>query len=300
MKKYLLLFVFLFFCSHFFSESVKATWDKSSYKLGDEAILTILLPKLPENFFIEGISSSKNDLNDYRILSLDKVRFEDGSVLLKIKVIVFSTGKVAFPVNQIKILTEKNESVYSLEIPSMVVEDRISSSDSPPVIAAPVEIPKSSSLTQIIIIIVTILMVIFLLIYKYLKIKSSQLTEVKRTAKKTIEEYLIEKIETKFRNNVLSLQDYSELTEDLRKFLAEKYQIDALYMTTSELFEILKTNFPFKLISFSETVNIFTLADFVKFAKHFPDQSEENKFRAIFLLLLKELKEIFLRKERLE
>lgn len=300
MKKYLILFAFLLFCSNSFPESVKGSWDRSSYKLGDEAVLTIFLPKLPENFFIEGIPVPKSDINDYRILSLDKKRVEDGSVLLKIKVIVFSTGKVTFPVDKIKILTEKNESIYSLEIPLMVVEDRISSSDSPPAIAAPVEIPKTYPLTQIIVTIAIILIVIILLIYKFSKIKKSILAEEKKFAKKTIEEYIIEKIDMKLKNNILSLQDYSELTEDLRKFLAQKYQIDALYMTTSELIETLKTNFPFRLISFSEAANLFTLSDLVKFAKHFPDQSEENEFRGIFLSLLKELKELFLRRKRAE
>lgn len=299
MKKFFLLFVMLSLTTTLFAEeTLKGSWDRASYKLGDEALLTIILPKLPENFFVEGIPSPKSDLNDFRIVEVEKKWESGGSANLKIKMIIFGAGKISFPVERIKILTEKEETSYRVEIPQIEIGGRISSSDSPPAVASPVEIPKSFPLLETIILALVLLFAIMFLTVKFLRKRKPLIAEEKKFVHKTIEEYLIDRIDETLKKGVLSLQDYSELTEDIRMYLEEKCQIDALFMTTSELLESLRDNFPFKVISIYEASDIFVLSDLVKFAKHFPSEEEEKRFRGNILMLQKDLKEKLLRKEK--
>jgi len=299
MKKFL-LFLFIFFLSVSLcaEDILKGNWDRTSYKLGDEAVLTIVLPNLPENFFVEGIPSPKADSSDFRILGVEKKRESNGSANLQLKMMIFAAGKTSFPVDKIKILTEKGETSYKLEIPPIEIGARVSSSDSPPAIASPIEIPKSFPILETTILALALLALAVFFILRFLKKRKPQSVEEKKFVHKTIEEYLIHKIDEKLKKSVLSLQDYSELTEDIRMYLEEKCQIDALFMTTSELLETLKENFPFKVLSIYEATDIFVLSDLVKFAKHFPNDEEEKRFRGNLLILQKDLKERLLGKEK--
>lgn len=67
---------------------------------------------------------------------------------------------------------------------------------------------------------------------------------------------------------------YSGVTDALREYISERYEIGAMEMTTSELFEDLKkTGAPDELLA--EMKQLFELADFVKFAK-FVASDEDN------------------------
>ena len=67
---------------------------------------------------------------------------------------------------------------------------------------------------------------------------------------------------------------YSGVTDTLREYISERYDIGAMEMTTSELFEDMKkTDVPAELQA--KVKQLFELADFVKFAK-FVASDEEN------------------------
>ena len=67
---------------------------------------------------------------------------------------------------------------------------------------------------------------------------------------------------------------YSGVTDALREYISERYDIGAMEMTTSELFEDMKkTGAPSELLA--EMKQLFELADYVKFAK-FVASDEEN------------------------
>ncbi|MCX7829719.1 MAG: hypothetical protein N2445_01470 [Acidobacteria bacterium] len=97
MKKLILLF-FLFIPASLLAEEVlKGKWDKSSYKLGDEAVLAVNLPDLRENFFVEGVPSPKSDLENFRISDVEKLKDANGKNILQKKMTIFATGKISFP-----------------------------------------------------------------------------------------------------------------------------------------------------------------------------------------------------------
>ncbi|MCX7829718.1 MAG: hypothetical protein N2445_01465 [Acidobacteria bacterium] len=160
------------------------------------------------------------------------------------------------------------------------------------------EIPKAFPLYEIVAVALLLSAIAIFWAIRILRKPVPAGEEEKKYANKTIEEYLISKIEEKLKKNVLSLQDYSELTEDIRMYIEEKCQIDASFMTTYELFEFLKGNYPFNAISIGETAEIFILSDLVKFAKHFPNEEEEKKFKGNLYMLQKDLREKLLKKEK--
>ena len=67
---------------------------------------------------------------------------------------------------------------------------------------------------------------------------------------------------------------YSGITDALREYISERYDVGAMEMTTAEIFEDMKrTDAPAELLA--EVKQLFELADFVKFAK-FVASDEDN------------------------
>ena len=60
----------------------------------------------------------------------------------------------------------------------------------------------------------------------------------------------------------------------MREYIAETFGIDAKEMTTAEIFDALKGNERLSEELYGSTKELFELADFVKFAKHIADESE--------------------------
>ncbi len=67
---------------------------------------------------------------------------------------------------------------------------------------------------------------------------------------------------------------YSGLTDTLREYIAETFDIDACEMTTAEIFAALKGREHLTPELYNDTRSLFELADFVKFAKHTADEQE--------------------------
>ncbi len=70
---------------------------------------------------------------------------------------------------------------------------------------------------------------------------------------------------------------YLGVTDILRLYISEVYNINAVEMTTYDIFEILKDNHLFAKEAYSIGYSIFELSDLVKFAKYFPDSHQNNK-----------------------
>lgn len=70
---------------------------------------------------------------------------------------------------------------------------------------------------------------------------------------------------------------YSGITDTLRAYIAESFDIDAKEMTTAEIFDSLKGNERITPDLFIETKNLFEVADFVKFAKHVVNDEDNSK-----------------------
>ena len=67
---------------------------------------------------------------------------------------------------------------------------------------------------------------------------------------------------------------YSGITDTLREYIAGTFGIDACEMTTAEIFDALKDDQRLTDELYGSTKELFELADFVKFAKHVADDSD--------------------------
>lgn len=67
---------------------------------------------------------------------------------------------------------------------------------------------------------------------------------------------------------------YSGLTDTLREYIADRFGIDAMEMTTAEIFAQLKGCRDLSPELYNDTRDLFELADFVKFAKHTASEQE--------------------------
>lgn len=72
---------------------------------------------------------------------------------------------------------------------------------------------------------------------------------------------------------------YSGITDTLREYMADRFDIDAQEMTTGEIFSELKKCQDITPDLYAEAKELFELADFVKFAKH--TASADDNARAI-------------------
>lgn len=70
---------------------------------------------------------------------------------------------------------------------------------------------------------------------------------------------------------------YSGITDTLREYIAGSFGIDAKEMTTAEIFDALKGNDHLTPELYTDTKDLFELADFVKFAKHVADDEDNAK-----------------------
>ena len=67
---------------------------------------------------------------------------------------------------------------------------------------------------------------------------------------------------------------YSGITDTLREYIAGTFGIDAREMTTAEIFDALKDDKRLTAELYGSTKDLFELADFVKFATHVADDTE--------------------------
>lgn len=70
---------------------------------------------------------------------------------------------------------------------------------------------------------------------------------------------------------------YSGITDALRFYMADRFGIDAMEMTTAEIFDALKGDSELAKDLYSEAKELFETADFVKFAKHTVDDDTNAK-----------------------
>ncbi|MEM7114845.1 MAG: hypothetical protein AAF614_20585 [Chloroflexota bacterium] len=73
-------------------------------------------------------------------------------------------------------------------------------------------------------------------------------------------------------------EHYTYVTDQLRRYLTDVHDIDAVDMTTLEIREAIKTLNRFKHRHRSDLVSLLRIADWVKFADLVPSQTEANDF----------------------
>ena len=94
-------------------------------------------------------------------------------------------------------------------------------------------------------------------------------------------------------------QFYSEVTETLRQYIADFYEVPAMEQTTTQVFDSLKDK-EIEPRLFAEVKGLFELADFVKFAKHSASESENEAAVPVAVRFVNTTYQQRLEKERVE
>ncbi len=113
------------------------------------------------------------------------------------------------------------------------------------------------------------------IVYQYrLKPKEAQVLKIEQEI--DIKEVALKKLDELWQKNLISCglikEFYFELTEIIRWYLEKKYKINALELTTEELFSALKKRVDKKYNI--ELKSFLDKADLVKFAKHIPEEKQ--------------------------
>lgn len=277
MRKILFLFLLIFTLSLFCeTQEINCSLNKSEFFLGDEISISFKIDGVQDNYFVEGLPSPKKDYGDFRITDVLKTK-EGTSVRIEIKAILFGINPAIFPIDEIKVLKEKSETSYKLKIPPLKVKDRISAKDNPPQIMPPLEMPKNSFLLYYICGIILIILIVLSVFIFSRKKEMPSVEKIKR--QESIEEFLTKYFNSLIRKNVLSIDDYKDISYQIRNYLEQKMGMNALEFTTDELMQNLKGQDFISSIPFEKFKRIFEICDLVKFAKYFPEVDEEKEVK---------------------
>ncbi len=132
-----------------------------------------------------------------------------------------------------------------------------------------------------VVMLIVLIAVIFVAIHYYHKYKSRQSGEVEKpknvepcdvVAMRELERIREEKLWQKNRFK----EYYSELTDTLRKYVSERYGINAMESTTDEIMDSLVDVFKADAANETKLRGVLETADFVKFAKHEPLPDEND------------------------
>lgn len=277
---------------------VKGVWEQRPQKLGDEGSVIFDLGRFDGSFYVEGLPAKGADFGVIKVIDTETKRNEQGSVTARMKVVVFGVDEIRPAPLQLKVLTEKGETVFEGVIDPVATAMRLSGSEPPPSLAGPVELPKPFPLTPWLLG-AGGLLVLAVILFFLLRKKPSKAAGAKEelTAESSPDEWVIRRLKAYVSKSLLSLQDYADMAYDIRLYLEKKRELKALECTTFELGEILSSEKPFRNLDVKEFLFIFTFCDFVKFARHFPDAGEEAKLKVILRDLVKEV-EISMREEK--
>ncbi len=277
MRKTIFLFFILFSLSLFCeTQEIDCVLNKGEFFLGDEIVISFKIDGVQDNYFVEGLPLPQKDYGDFRVLNVLKTK-EGTSVKIEIKAVLFGINPVTFPVEEIKVLKEKSETSYKLRIPPIKVKDRISAKDNPPQIMPPLEMPKNSFLIYYIGGIILLVFISFLIFIFSRKKRIPSFEKIRR--QESIEEFLTKYFNSLIRKNVLSIDDYKEISYQIRNYFEQKKEINALELTTDELLQNLKEEGIISTIPLDKFKRIFEICDLVKFAKYFPEIDEEKEVK---------------------
>ena len=124
-------------------------------------------------------------------------------------------------------------------------------------------------------------------IYLYRKYRNKQLGIVPVKPKEPCDVVALRELEhireEKLCQRNMFKEYYSGITDALRKYVAERFQVSALESTTDEIISELESISTLDFNSRNKLADVLRLADFVKFAKMepLPDENDESMKKAI-------------------
>ena len=272
LKRIKFLVIFLFVISLSFSQKLTTSIDTLSIKIGEEVTYSLEINQKVSESLINQINyqlkNSKIELNKYFIDN------EDNKTKIVLKFTSFETGKHIIPTFNLTIDNETLQtSSYQIEVLDVQVDENKPFEDIKPIVETPLNFWDYLKWykTEIIFCILIILLIIFLWLYfKKKNTHSNQEIEIS-LYKKTINQ-LNELKNNELISNSQFREVYIQLSEILRNYLTEKFNIPAKILLTNDLNEYLIREKIIESPQVEIIKNTLQTSDYVKFAKFIPTQ----------------------------
>lgn len=310
-----ILFIFCFFLSFYsFSQGIsfKATLDSTKIIIGDQVKLTLTAKysKGYQVFFPDIRDTLTDKVEVVENLGIDTIKAENGYLVLRQKYLITSFDSGYYKIPSIKLgfkINSKEDSLFSNELALEVFTVPIDTTkqaicDIKAQIDTPFTLKEFFQRFYPIMLAVLIIALLGLAgwyLYKKYKKKEPIIKKISKPkepahiiAYRELEYIKSEKLWQKNR-----VKDYhSQLTEVIRVYIEDRYEISAMEQTTHEILQSFSNAGLLDSKSFEVLQQMLTLADFVKFAKVEPlpdenDLSLKNAFHFVDNTMMKITKE---------
>jgi hypothetical protein len=272
----LLHFILLFFISFFIkndlsAQAANAFADKSGMFVGDHATFTIFIQEVKSSNEI--ISIAWDSISKANFEVLEKSKIESNSPYeqhFSSQITSFEAGEWTIPPIPILIRNEENDtiSIFTQPVKINVFAVEPDSTGLLPIKDIIVEEKDFSDYYLYVLLVLGILVSLgFFIYWKNKKMRRDALIYEQSQTPKAKALRRLEKLETM---KVITQEDSkyfsSEISDLLRRFLAEEYDFSAMKMTTSELISFCEKN---QLLSTQhvDLQQVLNITDFVKFAQ---------------------------------
>lgn len=310
MKKHFFIYLILFLPTLLFSQ--KAVFEKDKILIGDQIKFYLEIDKnkgkdiqfpvfendiikgieIIERFDIEEVGDGKKLRQSYIITS-----FEDS--LFQIEPFVFKVDGKELKTNPL-ILKVSNYKPDSAFVAKIDTTQQIPITDIKAIEKAPMTLKEFFSRFWWIIVII-ILAIVSYFVYQYIKNRPKEEKPIFSKPKPKIPAHIIaiEKLE-KLKENKLHKQEdlkpfYTEMSNIIRTYIEERFQIAALEQITSEIIDDFnKTQFANNDMN-NKLKDLLSLSDMVKFAKDKPDEYKNEmmiEYAFSFVNHTKEVEEV--------
>ncbi len=287
MKRKLLLSIFLVMTKMLFSQNVniKTSIDTAQIIIGDPIQLTLKATFDPQNFIIH-LPHIDDTFNHFEVVEIQKPDTTQAEKLSTItqKIIItnFDSGAWYLPVLEYKISPLNGTNPYTMFSDSIRVQVQTIATDTSkpfkPIFGIrEVNRPIQQIIQYVLIGLIALAAILFLIYYlrKKAKQKQSKPKPIEPTLlphEKALKQINHLKAENAWQNQNQK-QYFTELTDVVRTYLEEQFQIDSFEKTSAEIISQVKK---IKALSTSRQAlrNLLDLADVVKFAKGKPTEDE--------------------------
>lgn len=264
--------------------AVESNVDRSNIYIGDVVHYSLIITH-GESVRVEMPGLAENlgafEIRDYKVLHPEK---HDDMIVSRSEYLIstFDTGEFEIPSLEVRYLTAPDTMWHTLKSEPIKINVKSLNPDAAGDIRdikPPLDIPREYGwLILLGAISLGVLLIIGLAIWFYRRYKAGKsIIPIRQKPPRPPHEIALEALDQLFADDLIETgrikEYYTRLSEIIREYIAGRYFIDAMEMTTTDLLEKMKTeqieNEYIEMIR-----SMFSECDLVKFAKYIPDEEE--------------------------
>ncbi len=283
--------------------SVESEVDKSTITIGDRIHYTLTVKHSPDvqvEMPAFGINLGQFEIQDYQVTEPEKV---DGQLIEAItyRISIYDIGDYTIPPVIVKYTAEGDSipnELQSEEIAILVESVNPSEAEDIKEIKDPLIMPPDYAFYYWLAGLAGLLILIIAAIYIYMKkFKKVDLPFFASAPPRPAHEIAYEALDKLEKSGLLAERNlkkyYVQISGIIRVYLAGRYEIDVLEMTTTELTEALLTVYDIDERQIDMIRDFLNQSDLVKFAKYFPSDGENEQIMPTAREIVDKTKRIF-------